>query len=94
MHAASVPAEAFGMNRNINLPGRSDTIGEMIDAMTRVAGPDAEKLITWEPDETVAKIALGWRGDVRHDKALKLGFKADRSFEDTVKWFLEDDIVR
>lgn len=94
VHAASVPAEKFGMNRNINLPGRSDTIGEMIDAMTRVAGPEPEKLITWEPDDAVASIALGWRGDVKHDKALGLGFKADRSFEDTVRWFLEDDIAK
>ncbi len=94
IHAASIPGEAFGMNRNINLPGRSDTIGEMIEAMTRVAGPEAEKRITWVPDETVANIATGWRGAIGHDKALRLGFKADRSFEDTVKWFLEDDIVR
>jgi len=41
-----------------------------------------------------SKIALGWRGTIGHQKALDLGFKADRSFEDTVKWFLEDDIVR
>jgi len=94
VHAASVPGAAFGMNRNINLPGRSDTIGEMIAAMTRVAGPEAEGRITWEPDEAVAKIANGWRGNVMHDKALRLGFKADNSFEDTVKWFLEDDIER
>ena len=94
VHAASVPAEAFGMNRNINLPGRTDTIGEMIDAMTLVAGPDPAKLITWDADEDVAKIALGWRGAIGHQKALDLGFKADRSFEDTVKWFLEDDVVR
>lgn len=93
VHAAAVPAEAFGMNRNINLPGRTDTIGDMIDAMTRVAGPVAEQLITWEPDEKVEKIALGWRGHIKHDKALKLGFKVDRSFEDSVRWFLEDDIV-
>lgn len=94
VHAASVPSDAFGMNRNINLPGRMDTIGEMIDAMTRVAGPDAAARITWDPDPAVEKIATGWRGDIKHEKALRLGFKADRSFEDTVQWFLEDDIVR
>lgn len=94
IHAASVPAEEFGPNRNINLPGRTDTIGEMIDAMTRVAGPAAEALITWEPDAAVEKIALGWRGHMMHGKALKLGFQADVSFEDSVRWFLEDDIVK
>ena len=94
VHAANVPAGQFGMNRNINLPGRSDTIGEMIGAMTKIAGPDPAKRITWNADEDVAKIANGWRGDVKHDKALRLGFKADRSFEDSVSWFLEDDIVK
>lgn len=93
-HAASVPAADFGMNRNINLPGRTDTIAEMITAMTKVAGPEPEGRITWEADEAIAKIANGWPGHVKHDKALRLGFKADRSFEETVAWFLEDDIAR
>ena len=66
----------------------------MIGAMTKIAGPDPAKRITWNADEDVAKIANGWWGDVKHDKALRLGFKADRSFEDSVSWFLEDDIVK
>ncbi len=93
VHAASVPASAFGFNRNINLPGRTDSIGDMIAAMTKVAGPEAEGRITWESDEAVSAIANGWPGHVKHDKALRLGFRADASFEDTVKWFLEDDFV-
>lgn len=94
VHAASVPAGQFGMNRNINLPGRTDTIGDMIAAMTKVAGPEPESRITWDVEEAVVAIASGWPGHVKHDKALRLGFKADRSFEDTVNWFLSDDIVR
>lgn len=94
VHAAEVPGDAFGYNRNINLPGRADTIDAMIAAMRSVAGPDPVDRITWEPDEVVATIALGWRGDVRHDKALRLGFTADRSFADSIRWFLEDDIRR
>lgn len=92
LHAAEVDAEAFGFNRNINLPGRSDSIGDMIAAMDRVAGPAASRLITRDRDPAVEKIALGWRGTIRHDKALRMGFTADASFEDSVRWFLEDDI--
>ena len=91
-HAAEVDGAAFGFNRNINLPGRSDTIDAMIDAMRKVAGEDPASRITWDRDPVVEKIALGWRGNVAHEKALKLGFKADRSFEDSIRWFLEDDI--
>jgi len=92
VHAAEVDGAAFGYNRNINLPGRADSIGDMIAAMDRVAGPDASRLISWETDPAVERIAMGWRGNVHHDKALRLGFVADASFEDSVRWFLEDDI--
>ena len=91
IHAAELDGAAFGPNRCINLTGRTDTIGEMIDAMTRVAGPDPERLITWNPDPVIEKIVHGWRNHFRPEKALSLGFKADESFEDSVRWFLEDD---
>ena len=83
-----------GFNRCLNLPGRSDTIGEMITAMTNVFGPAAEARITWEADATIEKIVRGWRNQGVSEKALRLGFIRDRSFEDTVRWFLEDDIAQ
>ena len=91
--AADVPAEAFGFNRCINLPGRTDTIGDMIAAMTSVSGPEAEARITWQSDPTVEAVVGGWRSKFAPKKALGMGFAADKSFEDTVRWFLEDDIV-
>ncbi len=91
--AAEVRAEAFGFNRCINLPGRTDTIGEMIAAMTYVSGPAAEARITWQSDPIVEAVVSGWRSEFTPTKALGMGFIADNSFEDTVRWFLEDDIV-
>ncbi|MCP4070315.1 MAG: SDR family oxidoreductase [Hyphomicrobiales bacterium] len=93
IHAASIPAANFGYNRNLNLPGRTDTIGEMINQMTEVAGPEAEKRITWNRDPQIEKIVMGWRGSFRPEKALALGFAADHSFADSVRYFLEDDIA-
>ncbi len=92
IHATTIPADAFGPNRNLNLPGRTDTIGDMIAAMTRIAGPEAERRIRWQPDPAIEKIVMGWRGHFAPHKALSLGFSADRSFEDSVRFFLEDDI--
>lgn len=94
IHAAEVDGKAFGYNRNINLPGRTDSIGDMIDAMTAVAGPEAESRITWNTDPVIEKIVVGWRAHFEPTKALALGFKADASFADSVRFFLEDDIVR
>lgn len=91
IHAATLDSAALGPNRNLNLPGRTDTIGQMIDAMTRVAGPEAAARITWNPDPVIEKIVHGWRNHFAPDKGLALGFQADESFEHSVRWFLQDD---
>lgn len=93
IHAASIPGADFGYNRNINLPGRTDTIGAMIDAMTQVAGPEAESRITWNSDSVIEEIVKGWRAYYEPNKALALGFKGDESFADSVRFFLKDDIA-
>ena len=94
VHAAEVPAEDWGQNRCIATPGLTNTIGEMIDAMTRVAGPEAEARITWEQDSWIEGIVRAFRAQVNPQKALRLGFARDGSFEDSVRYFLEDDIQR
>lgn len=93
IHAAEIGAAEFGANRNLNLPGRTDNISEMIAAMTRVFGPEAEDRITWNADPVIEKIVLGWRAHFRPEKAQRLGFVTDSSFADSVNWFLQDDIA-
>jgi nucleoside-diphosphate-sugar epimerase len=97
-HAAEIPAADWGANggtnRAINLPGRSEPIGDMIGAMTRVAGPEAEARITWNADPVIGRIVKGWRGKGVNARALALGFAVDASFEDNVRWFIADDIRR
>ncbi|MEM6621441.1 MAG: D-erythronate dehydrogenase [Pseudomonadota bacterium] len=93
-HAAEIPAEDWGKNRCLATPGVTSTIGEMIEAMTRVAGPEPEKLITWDKDEWIEGIVRQFTAAVIPEKALRLGFKKDASFEDSVRYFLEDDIQR
>lgn len=94
IHAANIEGADFGPNRCINLPGRSDTVAQMIAAMTQVAGADPAARITWHPDPSIQAIVKGWRGHCTPTKALRLGFAQDASFTDTVRWFLEDDIAK
>jgi len=94
VHAAEVETEALGMNRCFVLPGRTHLIGDMVEAMRRVAGDAPVNLIRWEPDPEVQKIVLGWKAYINPTKALRLGFVADDSFEDNLRFFLEDDVVR
>lgn len=89
---AEIPAEALGQNRCMMMPGRMWTIRQLIDAMTAVAGPEPVKLIRWDAQPEIKRIVLGWRFDLRPEKAIKLGLEADASFEDNVRYYLEDDM--
>ncbi len=92
IHAAEVPAEALGQNRCFALPGRTYRLGDMVEAMRRVAGDAPAALIRWEPDRSIQTIVLGWKARFNPAKALALGFVRDDSFEDNIRFFLEDDI--
>jgi nucleoside-diphosphate-sugar epimerase len=94
VHAAEVEADALGRNRCFALPGRTDTIGEMVEAMTSVAGPEPASRITWERDDWIEGIVRQFRAHLNPQKALELGFAADESFEDNIRYFLEDDVQR
>jgi len=94
IRGAELPAEALGLNRCMTMPGRTWRIGEMIAAMTRIAGPEPARLIRWEDDPAVARIVGGWRADIRADRARALGLSADASFEDNIRFYLEDDAPR
>ena len=76
------------------IPGQSVRVGDMVQAMTNVAGSNAAGLITWNEDKFIQKICEGWPQDMKTDKAIRLGFHQDKGFEDNIRWFLEDDIQR
>ena len=86
-----VAAEDLGQNRCMMMPGRAWNIQQLVDAMTNVAGPEPAKLIKWQEDAAIQAIVNGWRYDMNAQKALRLGLSADDSFEDNVRYYIEDD---
>ena len=88
---AEIPEEDLGQNRCMMMPGRTWTIGEIVEALRNVCGPEPEKLIRWEEQPDILAIVRGWRYDIQPSKALKLGLTADESFEDNIRYYLEDD---
>ena len=74
------------------MPGLSATVREQIDALRRVAGEGAVKLIRREPDPTIARIVSGWPQAFDARRATELGFKAEGSFDEIIRAHIEDEL--
>jgi D-erythronate 2-dehydrogenase len=93
LHAAQLDTAALGARRNLSMPGISATVGEQIEALRRVAGDQAVRLIREEPDATIMRIVEGWPRNFDARRALELGFRADASFEDIIRIHLADELT-
>ncbi|MBB3316949.1 nucleoside-diphosphate-sugar epimerase [Rhizobium sp. BK181] len=92
IHAASIDLEPLGARRSLTMPGVSATVGEQIEALRKIAGEKAVTLIRREPDELVVKIVSGWPQAFAAERARKLGFVADASFDDIIRVHIEDEL--
>jgi len=92
MHAAALDSAQLGTRRNLSMPGISATVGEQIEALRKVAGDKAARLIRREPDQTIMRIVEGWPRNFDARRALALGFRADASFEEIIRIHLEDEM--
>ncbi|KAK3054021.1 hypothetical protein LTR09_004797 [Extremus antarcticus] len=74
--------------RQVNMPGITATVKEMVQALREVGGEEAVKLVKKKPlDPETQKVLESW--SVRFDvsKALGLGFKAEQPFQGAVEDF-------
>jgi D-erythronate 2-dehydrogenase len=91
IHASQINTEKLGTRRNLSMPGIAATIGEEIEALRRVAGEKAVKLIRRVPDPAIMRIVDGWPRNFEAKRALALGFRADPSFDDIIRYHMEDE---
>jgi nucleoside-diphosphate-sugar epimerase len=91
LHAARLDTARLGERRNLSMPGLSVTVAEQIEALRRVAGDQAARLIRREPDPTIMRIVEGWPRNFDARRALALGFRADPSFDDIIRFHLQDE---
>jgi nucleoside-diphosphate-sugar epimerase len=93
LHAAQLDSSKLGWRRTVTAPGLSATVGEEIEALRRIAGEKAVKLIKEVPDETIIKIVAGWPGNFDTRRAKELGFVAETSFDDIIRAHIEDELA-
>ena len=92
LHAARLDTAQLGARRNLTMPGISATVGEQIEALARVAGDAAVRLIREQPDATIMRIVEGWPRNFDARRATQLGFRADASFDDIIRAHIEDEL--
>jgi nucleoside-diphosphate-sugar epimerase len=92
LHGATIDVEKVGPRRNLSMPGVSATVGEQIEALRRIAGEKAVKLIRREPDEMIMRICAGWAPGFEAKRARELGFVAENSFDEIIRIHIEDEL--
>lgn len=91
VHAAQLDTALLGPRRNLTMPSLTVSVAEQIEALIRVAGPQAAALIREEPDELVAGIVAGWPEQFTAARARHLGFTGETTYEQIIQAYLADD---
>jgi nucleoside-diphosphate-sugar epimerase len=92
VRAATLDGDQVGPRRTLSMPGLSATVGEQIEALRRVAGERAVRLIRREPDESITRMVDSWAPALEATRAERLGFTAERSFEEIIRVHIEDEL--
>ncbi|HZY17187.1 MAG TPA: D-erythronate dehydrogenase [Ramlibacter sp.] len=93
--AEASPAE-WGPLTALNLPSLRTSVGEMAAALEKVGGPAATALLDWKVDDNILRLVSTWPGNLTWERARALGLKADDSFEQVVREYVQEnpDAVR
>jgi nucleoside-diphosphate-sugar epimerase len=92
LHAAGLTREQLGPRVNLAMPGVACTVAEQIAALRRIAGDKVAARIRREPDALITRIVDGWPHRLDAARALALGFRPDKSFDDIVRAHIEDEL--
>jgi nucleoside-diphosphate-sugar epimerase len=92
VRAATLDSRDVGPRRTLSMPGLSATVGEQIEALRRVAGERAVRLIRREPDESIMRIVETWAPALTATRARRLGFAAESSFDEIIRVHIEDEL--
>ena len=94
LRGATVDTELIGPRRTLSMPGLSATVGEQIEALRRVGGEAAVRLIRHEPDPQIMEMVGNWAAALDASRAERLGFVAETSFDEIIRVHLEDELHR
>jgi len=85
---ATLAGDAFGEWRTVNLPGIEVTVQEMLNSLERLTDKETLDRIQFMPDPAINTLVSSWPGAVDNTRALQLGFRVDRHFDEFVTQFI------
>lgn len=91
MHAATMDTAALGLDRSINPPGISVSVGAIVGALDQVR-QGASRLINRAPDPAIEAIVAGWPAGFETTRARGLGFAPNEDLVTLVRSFVADDL--
>jgi len=94
IHAWELPAEAWGAQRWLNLPGITASVAQMVEAMRKVAGDAAAQRVRYKDDARIQAIVKTWPVNFRTPRALAMGFKPDADVESVIRAYIADEKIR
>lgn len=90
--AATLSADLLKDGRAITMPALTSSVGDMIDALERVAGKEAIELIKMEKDDFINGMIGTFQFNFDAKRANSLGFEGDTSFDEIIKAYIEDEL--
>ena len=92
LHAHELDSEALGPVRSVLLDGIGPRVGEMVDALRRVAGDSVADRVVWQPDPMIQRIVDGWPQGINGERSGQLGFHKDASVDELINAFVEEEL--
>jgi len=91
LHASAMDTAPLGLDRGVNLPGLTVTVGEMLAAL-EAERPGASALVERKPDPVIAGIVSPWPARFTAERARRLGFATHEPMGDIVRDFVVEDL--
>jgi D-erythronate 2-dehydrogenase len=84
LRAATASDEAWGGRSAVTMPALTVTVGEMVAALERAAGPAVSALVDFVPDPAIAAMFASWPARIHSERAERLGLEPDPSFDGVI----------
>ena len=90
VRASQIELPHADRGRVINLPGISVSVGEMVDALQRIAGTEVSGRVRWMRDQSIEAIVASWPSGWDVSRALSLGFENGDDLEAIIRGHMEE----